>query len=312
MTTGIGINTTTRCNLNCKYCLRDFSKLNDIPLDLFEKILKESKEFRINYVALTGGEPMLHDKFQNLIEIIIENNFFYCINTNGTLIKKNIEVIKKSGKNLVDISISLDGSNKEKHESTRDKGSFEKIIESIELCKKNNLPFSITSIINKNNLDEVENLVKFAIEKRASEITFTTVLPCEKAVKNDLILSLEERKKLYDSIMFMRRKYRFIIKMSTEIMGSNDFINCSTLKMVNWNFDVEGNLVFCQNLCSNQNINQDKIIVGNIKKEPIKDLVKKYSDKIQKFISKKVSKFDKNDNFFNQYSCLACVNHFKK
>jgi uncharacterized protein len=68
--------------------------------------------------------------------------------TNGTLIDKHIDTIKKHNYRL---QISLDGP-KELHDKNRiyrgsDKGSFDDIIKNIQLCKENKISSSVHGVV---------------------------------------------------------------------------------------------------------------------------------------------------------------------
>lgn len=90
-----------RCNYDCSYCpsvIHDnFSPHTDISIlnSTIEKLTELSKPVRI---SLTGGEPCVHPRIEELIWNIKRNDMWLSITTNGT---RNVEWYSKQGE-LVD------------------------------------------------------------------------------------------------------------------------------------------------------------------------------------------------------------------
>jgi len=122
---------TRACNLQCVYCYLEAGKAENCEItfkqarELFEDIIQLDPQ----RIVFTGGEPLIRTDFITLISTFntIDKNHsvLRCINTNGTLITKEI------AKNLVelfdDIRLSIDGF-REIHDTLRGEGSFEKVM----------------------------------------------------------------------------------------------------------------------------------------------------------------------------------------
>ena len=94
------VDITDKCNLKCASCLH-FSPLTTEPFfyseDVFESDIKRMSElFNCSEIRLLGGEPLLHDKLKNLIDIVYK--YFpkvkLLIMSNGIL-KDKLDEIKK-------------------------------------------------------------------------------------------------------------------------------------------------------------------------------------------------------------------------
>lgn len=76
MLTHLVIVTTLRCDLKCEHCLRGFPKERpDFPLELLDKLLTEAMPFGARHVALTGGEPHLHPRFEQMVDTIVRYGY---------------------------------------------------------------------------------------------------------------------------------------------------------------------------------------------------------------------------------------------
>lgn len=144
---------TQRCNLKCTYCFPDspHRKEGDIPIDRLFKIIDDLCGIGARYITILGGEPTLRDDFDKIVDYIAGKGILVDMSTNGCLIKRWQKTIKK----LFLICNSIDG-DEEAHDLNRGKGSFEKIMESIEFCRANNVPIQLRSVITPNNINHIQ------------------------------------------------------------------------------------------------------------------------------------------------------------
>lgn len=92
----IYIEITNNCNLNCSFCHNNSRSKQFMSVKNFEYIISEIKKYT-NYVYLhVKGEPLLHPNLKEILEICKRNNIKVNITTNGTLIKKQKEIILNS------------------------------------------------------------------------------------------------------------------------------------------------------------------------------------------------------------------------
>jgi MoaA/NifB/PqqE/SkfB family radical SAM enzyme len=137
---------TNLCNLHCKHCYQeDFSKNSDLGWKglkrVSDHILATLSEWdRKACIHLTGGEPLLKEELFNLLQYLDPETEIeeLGIITNGLLF--NPEAVKRLSAfpKLKKIKISLDGADAEVHDSIRQKGVFEKVIQSLPMIKQEN------------------------------------------------------------------------------------------------------------------------------------------------------------------------------
>ncbi|GGA87062.1 radical SAM/SPASM domain-containing protein [Ornithinibacillus halotolerans] len=102
---------TSVCNLACTFCPPTLRPKQFISLEDYSKRLDEIKP-HTNYVYLhVKGEPLLHPKIGDLLDISHEKGFKVHVTTNGTLIKKKKEqLINKPALRQLNFSLhSFDG-----------------------------------------------------------------------------------------------------------------------------------------------------------------------------------------------------------
>jgi len=101
---------TEECPLRCKHCYLDAGHGTTMEYELFIKILNEMIELKIDKIQLTGGEPLLHPKFFQILELCINNDIDTQLFTSGFLASQDIinKFNSYVGKKIT-FQISIDG-----------------------------------------------------------------------------------------------------------------------------------------------------------------------------------------------------------
>ena len=144
---------TSHCNQRCKYCfvqaLRDGAQLSLSDLKL---ILEEGTALGHQRVHLTGGEPLLHPQFLELLDLIEDSPYEeVVINTNGGLITPAVVQRLASLKKGVRLTISVDGFSRE-HDLNRGIGTHRAAIRGLERALEAGLRVSIFTVVTPKNL----------------------------------------------------------------------------------------------------------------------------------------------------------------
>ncbi len=117
--TTLNVEITNRCNLRCVYCPVNRSLArprSDLSFDRFREILERSPTVR-SLLPFQWGEPLLHPRVFDMIELAARRGIRTFLTTNGTLLDvERQERLLASG--LTRLSISIDG-NDAAHLATR-------------------------------------------------------------------------------------------------------------------------------------------------------------------------------------------------
>ena len=164
---------TGKCNYNCLHC---FSAAENAPIMTewsYEQaldLLDQARDCGVNAFTITGGEPMLHPHFMDIIKAIYERGMFVEeLNTNGYfLTQKILDEFKEIGCKPY-IKISFDGIGC--HDWMRNrKGAQQQALDAMELCVKNGFRVMSQTQVHRKNLD---TLIPTA--KKLSEIGVSTL-----------------------------------------------------------------------------------------------------------------------------------------
>ena len=157
---------TLKCNLNCIHCgskAKDIRK-NELNTEEALEFCKDLAKLKVEKVCLMGGEPFLRKDWHVIAETLEKYGIGWSIVSNGQIIKNNIHFLKKL--NPFTVGISIDGAKSQTHDYIRGKeGTFSKTLKSINLLKKNEIPVSIITSVNKLNLKELKSIRKLIAGK---------------------------------------------------------------------------------------------------------------------------------------------------
>lgn len=164
------------CNFSCTYCYQNEYQNNVLApheniINSFFKYIDLHFAGRNKYVTIFGGEPLLngknhHNFFRWFITEANKRNLDLAVVSNGYHLESYIDLLREAS--IREIQITLDGVG-EKHDERRPlkngQPTFKKIVKGIDLALAAQLPVNLRMVIDKNNIDELPSLAKFAIQK---------------------------------------------------------------------------------------------------------------------------------------------------
>lgn len=149
------------CNLRCKFCSVSNKNNEYISIDMARYILDELKNNGIYDVYYTGGEPLLHPNFMEIVEYADKLGIRQTILTNGILLDKIQPVLNK----IMCVCVSLHGT-KEIHNKLTDSNCYDKVLSNIELTKKiTNVKINYTVTSDNQNIKEMKDVLEFGNKK---------------------------------------------------------------------------------------------------------------------------------------------------
>jgi radical SAM protein with 4Fe4S-binding SPASM domain len=183
------LNITNKCNFTCKHCyLQDPGKLEIYP-GIFEKAVQQFEEIGGLKLMISGGEPLIHSRFWELMDILPSYELSVVILSNGTLIDNT--TARKLSRYVHEVQISIDGIHS--HDLLRGKGSFARSMKGISNLNESGIPVSIATMVHTFNRDEFDEMEK--LFSTMGVISWGVDVPCivGKLCENmDFVLNLEE------------------------------------------------------------------------------------------------------------------------
>jgi radical SAM protein with 4Fe4S-binding SPASM domain len=203
---------TDACNMACLHCGSRACPENNryIAPVTVKKVLGEVKDAYGTdgiLICFTGGEPLLHPDFYELVRYATDMGFGCGITTNGVLIDgQTAGKLKRCG--VRSVSVSVDGL-AESHDWFRGrKGAYERAVRGVtELVRVGGIYTQVTTVVHKKNIDELEAVLAAVRETGAHSFRPVCIDPIGRALTHDeLMLSGDEHKRLLDFIEEKRRR----------------------------------------------------------------------------------------------------------
>lgn len=174
---------TRGCNLRCRHCYTGARHRTDgmhppaMDTGLFRDIVRRAKQLGVSYVKLSGGEPLLHPRIGEILEIAGRERIGVVLSTNGVLCTPSL-VRELSRIRLRGVSVSLDGADAETHEWVRgETGCFDKTLRGIRTLADAGLFPNIAMVILRRNIRQLGTVVRLAESLGASSVTFNLAQP---------------------------------------------------------------------------------------------------------------------------------------
>ncbi|HVP19156.1 MAG TPA: radical SAM protein [Spirochaetia bacterium] len=206
----IVISVTERCNLACEGCwASEYDKRDDLPIELLDRIIREMKEMRANFVTFTGGEPFMRKDIFDLIEA--HPDAIFQIYTNGTLVTEAVADRLQALGNVIPL-LSINGF-EEANDGIRGRGNFQTVVRAFDLLKDRGILFGVSLTATSRNIDSLLDpaFYDFLIDKGAKIGWVFQYMPVGRNPTLDLMLSPERRKALGQFIYKVRNSRPFFI-----------------------------------------------------------------------------------------------------
>jgi len=188
---------TYRCNLKCKHCYEDAGRRGvELSTDEAKQVvdrLSRLASIGLPALSFSGGEPLAREDFFEVAAYAKKKIPYISVASNGTLITRdNAKRLKDVGVDYVEIS--LDGARAETHDSFRGiPGAFERALQGVKNCLEEGIDTCIATVIHRENLAELEGLIRLADELGTRLIHFNYIPTGRARAHVNLDLTPKER-----------------------------------------------------------------------------------------------------------------------
>lgn len=171
---------TYQCNHKCIHCYQPspHQAEDELTTVQIKYILQQLADARCLFLALTGGEPLLHKDFWEIAEYAFRKNFAVTLQTNGSLLtRSSIGRIKEL--NFFQVHISLLGADSKTHDAiTGYPGSFEKVIKATQALLEKKVTVFLKVTLIRENVNQLRQIDKLVKNLGALVVFSPTVFPC--------------------------------------------------------------------------------------------------------------------------------------
>lgn len=272
---------TEACNLKCKFCYNSQKPRYNKEIFKMLEILANQGVMQVN---LTGGEPLAHPQFFEILERACELFPNVVILSNGSLMSK--EALEKiHSYDVTSVNISIHGDESSHEELTQVKGCYQKSINAIKYyLEKGKILVASNFVLNGSNFHMLESTIQSMHDLGLEFMTITRFIPVGiGSTARDLILTEEQ---LVEAFRIVKTHNDSGCKPHIEFAEATPFCslpnelrslaNCCSYGYDRFYVDVTGELMVC-------GLSRIKL-GGNILNTPINE-IKKNSSVFRKFAS---------------------------
>ncbi len=210
---------TYACNLRCAHCLTGSGKR--LPDELTRKesfeIIRQLLDAKVFSITFCGGEPLMSSHLFDLIEKATKGGMDVNLDTNGLLV--NVERAKKLvAAGINSVQVSIDG-REETHDRFRGRGgSFAAAVAAIRTFRSLGINVSISSVLTALTHQNLDYLVKLALELEVTGFKTSLFLPTGRGLQNihKLMLSPDQVKEDYKKLLKLQEYYGSRLRIATE------------------------------------------------------------------------------------------------
>jgi radical SAM protein with 4Fe4S-binding SPASM domain len=273
------IEITQNCNFKCLHCY-NFDRSKPMPKDIRDAQLDPAQIIQTIdalaglgtlYINISGGEALLHPHIGDFIKRIKSHNMEPRLKTNGFSLVDKIPFLKSCGVNSVDISLYGSSDESYKHFTGVNNG-YSKTVTAIKECVKNDIDLNVNIILQRNNVDELEEMTKMCEDNLVNFQVSTETT--ERYDSSDGARDLEITDKQFESLLLGPYGHMFMVN------NTERALQCSCARSV-IGIGSNGDVYPCIGA---------PIISGNIKNNSLKSIWKN-SDELNKIRNLKQESF---------------------
>ena len=267
---------TNSCNLRCLHCGSSCGERKGMFIDtalLLGSLKTVAEDFpaRTIMICFTGGEPLLHPDFFQIVETVVKLGFSWGITTNATLVD-DLSAAKMKAFGLQSITISIDGL-EDTHDMLRQvSGSFRATISAVNILHKYGIPIQVTSVIHSGNFDELKSMYLLMLSQNILSWRIINIEPIGRAEEHpDLLLDRSQFFKLLEFI----RELRYAPDNAMDVrFGCSHYLSFDFEREVRDNYFICGSGIYVGSILCNGDIfscldipRRKDLIQGNIRSD---------------------------------------------
>ena len=182
--TGVRISLTDRCNFDCVYCHNEglgdtrgpmAPQGDEMSADDVVRFLEVVAEFGVEAVKFTGGEPMLRDDLEEIIERT-PDELEASLTTNGTFLPGRAEGLVDAG--LERVNVSQDALDPADFAAVTRSGAYDRVLEGVDAALEAGLdPVKLNMVVFEHTAGYVPEMVDHVAENDGLQLQLIEYMP---------------------------------------------------------------------------------------------------------------------------------------
>lgn len=156
---------THGCNFRCIYCFNASGQRfeDELTTEYWLNIIRQAAGLQVAKCTLTGGEPMMHPGFFEIVEELCRLDMLTCICTNGSfLTEQAVSRLKSAGTPMVQVSLDTADGPLNKY-MTKHNG-LQEVLRGIRRLTDANIPVQVKSVLTPLNIASIPAMLHICQE----------------------------------------------------------------------------------------------------------------------------------------------------
>ena len=188
-------NITRTCNLRCVHCYSDSNAMQypgELTWEQMEQVVEDLASYQVPSLLFSGGEPMIHPRFFDLVDKSTAAGLKLTISTNGTLITPEKAALLKAA-NVAYVGISLDGIGPIHDQFRRKEGAFDAAVRGFKNCHAVDQKTGLRLTLTRHNVENIEQILDFIEDNEIQRVCFYHLVPAGRGSELQVLTPAEAR-----------------------------------------------------------------------------------------------------------------------
>lgn len=210
---------TKRCSLSCDYCFEDAGPAGakDWDIDTLRRCLSEAASAGYRWVAITGGDPLTHPQFDDVLSEVEASGLDLFLETNGVLVGDDIvqRLALFAATKELRVQMSLDSVESARHDRWRGKGSHKAAVRGIRKMTNAGLAVHVCKVVVpedfKDSGFDLDDYIQFSRELGARRVEVVRSVPMGRGAPDEFRISQDQLKEARDYLESLSDFGQFVV-----------------------------------------------------------------------------------------------------
>jgi MoaA/NifB/PqqE/SkfB family radical SAM enzyme len=300
----LGFALTQHCNLRCAHCIRDdVTTVQSLSYTLIASILEQARGmFGPVPVSFTGGEPLLHPQFGELVDLLAREGHPYRFVSNGWHLARALPHLDRYAPTYVRLSLS--GATQDVHDEERGRGSFHRLLLSAAILTSRSIPTHLSLVIDTRTRAQLRIAADLAESLGAHELHYILPQPVAASVMRDSDLPLDAWDDVRHEIDALAGEGREHVRIVLDYGFPSDGTEtpCDAMSLTRLYVDAWGRLATCCQL-SDYGFNESEI-VADLNVVPLAEAFARFQPRIESLARESAPR---SAALAERFPCLRCA-----
>jgi len=300
----LGFALTQHCNLRCPHCIRDdVATVQALDVGLIERTLDDARHlFGEVTASFTGGEPLLHPRFADVVSACTDRGIPYRFVSNGWHLGRVMLLLDRHPPQAVRLSLS--GADAQVHDAERGRDSFRRVLLAVTMLTSRQIPVELSIVIDRRDRHQIAEAAELAEGLGCVRLHYILPQPVPGSVVRDSDLPPEEWLPVVREIDALagRPGMKTAIQIDYGAPSDTPEVRCDTFALRRVYVDARGRLSTCCQL-SEYGFNEADV-AADLHTESLRDVWPRYVARLKR--QEQAAK-PAGDDPLDPFPCLRCA-----